>query len=269
MPAPQSPNDLTRHQLDELDQLLQRMLKLPLANPSPEPAAAPAPVPRPELPAGWRVDGPMPTRSAHLSELAPRPVAATVALQAVEATLPVVAESPQIPQWGPDPLARYNTTPEAAEPSATREPLRLFGPPSADSGIPPSTMPNSTTTGTLRGVDAPATPVGFRSRLAELTDPIPEPMSLPEPTIDGFGTSSTSAEPVTRKESSGLPWPLLPLQAVNWVLEMAFGLFGPVGQAFTSPLGKNVLAFLGFLLIAASAVWCTQGLGYIKLPIAR
>ena len=62
----QSPNDLTRQQLDELDDLLQRMLSLPLNPPesfenspparafaSPLPTPAPAPVVR-EVPARCR-----------------------------------------------------------------------------------------------------------------------------------------------------------------------------------------------------------------------
>jgi len=266
MPAPQSPNDLTRHQLDELDMLLQRMLKLPLASPTNEPAPSPVPIPRPDLPSGWRVDAPANAapRTAHLPEPAARPVMATAPLQEVESTRPHTAF--EMPQWGPDPLARYNPSiePENSTP-LNPEKLRLFGPPDADSSVPLSTQPMPTT-GTLRGVDAPATPAGFRSRLAELT--APEPAPEPEPVRTPRPFIPIEVEPI-EPVSQSVPLPLMPLYLLNMLLEGVLSLFGPVGQMLTSPLGKNALAFVGLLLIIGAAAWSAQGLGFVKLPGLR
>lgn len=63
----QSPNDLTRQQLDELDDLLQRMLSLPLNPPETmAPTAPPAqpfapPLPTPSVPVAREVPAPLPT----------------------------------------------------------------------------------------------------------------------------------------------------------------------------------------------------------------
>ena len=62
--VPNPSPDLTRHQLDELDALLQRMLNLPLAGAAPSvlPKPPEVPVAQVPLPGDWRADLRQPTR---------------------------------------------------------------------------------------------------------------------------------------------------------------------------------------------------------------
>lgn len=226
-PSP-TPNDLTRQQLDELDTLLQRMLGLPLGPPPDGPAeprrpADPLPLPDPvsRAPAGWRADAPAP---------AARPP--------------------------------FVTAPVSVSLTPTAEPaVRAFAPPTADTGVPPSTgdwlgRGPMVGPGTLRGVDAPALPSAFR-------DPAPEPVAE-EPTV-----LVTAPVVMPSPAAPGLPLPLWPLAAVNWVMETALSLLGPVGGAMVRPAGKNVLAVVGGGLLVAAAVWTARGMGWIELPLPK
>ncbi len=65
--VPNPSPDLTRHQLDELDALLQRMLNLPLAGAAPSvlPKPPEVPVAQVPLPGDWRADLRQPTRAPY------------------------------------------------------------------------------------------------------------------------------------------------------------------------------------------------------------
>jgi hypothetical protein len=252
MSVPPSPNDLTRQQLDELDSLLQRMLSLPLSGPAED---APPPAPPAELPTppGWRADGGgAAVKLPHL--LAdPAAVAAPVAV-------PEPRAASAAPPWGPDPLARY------APPAAGERP---FGPPTPETGVPPSagsayqySLPVPTPAGPLRGVDAPALPAGFRSLLAEAEaeadrphPPTPPPRPVPAPF------------PVTVDPNPPLPVFLWPVVAANWVLEGLLGLLGPVGAALTRPAAKHLLGFAGVVLLAGAGLWAARGLGWVHFDL--
>lgn len=243
MPSP-SPNDLTRQQLDELDSLLQRMLSLPLSAP-PEggPVAVPAP-PMPEVPAepsgNWRNDAPAAVKAPYLvGDPAPQTVT--------------------VPAWGPEALAKL---------AAPAEP-RLFGPATPETGVPPA--------GTLRGVDAPALPTNFRSLLGLPDDPIPvterepeQPVAEPDPVAMGFAAriaAEPPPPPAPREPSSGVPVALWPLYGVNWVLEGALGLFGPLGSAVTWPPVKHLLGLVGVVLLAAAGAWAARGMGWVAFDV--
>jgi len=219
MASPPSPNDLTRQQLDELDSLLQRMLSLPLTSPA-APNAAITPPPMPEsistvAATGWRTDPVAPARMPHFTGDAAM-VPLTPALSAIARTHVIPP-----PTWGPDPLVRH---------------------------APP-------TTGTLRGVDAPALPPGYRT---------PEPMPiLPEP----VAVVEPPSAPVV--ETPGIPLPLWPLFGINWVLELLLGLLGPVGTVVKHPAMKHFLGVAGVLLVLAAGVWSAKGQGWISLPWPR
>ncbi len=253
MSTPPSPNDLTRQQLDELDSLLQRMLSLPLSGPADDP---PPPAPQAELPTppGWRLDGGGP--NVKLPYLAPDPVAAAAPVAVAEPQA-AVAES----EWGPDPLARYGS-PAAGE--------RPFGPPAPETGVPPSaggpayqySLPLPTSNGTLRGVDAPALPAGFRSLLAEAEAEAERP----------FPTAPTPLAPPPRPAAEpaaagALPVFLWPVFALNWVMELLLGFLGPVGAALTRPAAKHLLGFLGVVLLAGAALWAARGLGWVHFDL--
>lgn len=233
-----SPNDLTRQQLDELDGLLQRMLGIPTTGPAATPA--PTPVELPPIPGAWRLDRPVESRPHLTEEIDLIPL--TAAVDTLAALGLRKTDEPD-PLWGPDPLARY-TTP-AADP-------RLFAPPTADTGVPPSTA-------TVRGVDAPALPLGFRSAFVEPPTPAPAPAaSKPE-------AAPAPAVPPSPRVSVVL-WPVF---ALNWVLETLLGLFGPLGTAAKRPAAKHLLGACGVLLLAAAGVWSARGMGWIALPFPR
>lgn len=252
MSVPPSPNDLTRQQLDELDSLLQRMLSLPLSGPAED---APPPAPPLELPTppGWRTDG------GGLSVKLPHLVADSAAVAA-----PVAVSEPRTAsaesQWGPDPLARH-------APSAAGE--RPFGPPTPETGVPPSagpayqySLPLPAPSGTLRGVDAPALPAGFRSLLAEAEAEADRPYSPPNPT-----TPPPAPFPVTVDPNPSPPLFLWPVVAANWVLERLLGLLGPVGAALTRPAAKHLLGFAGVVLLAGAGLWAARGMGWVHFDL--
>ncbi len=235
-PAP-GPNDLTRQQLDELDVLLNRMLGLPLDPPAPVPTppAMSAP-PLPDLPPGWRLDaGGLRRPDPHAGvPLTP----AFVSLAAVGA----VAEAP-----------RRSPTVAVEDDAGYDEPVVRFGPPTEGTGYPTGPFPR-----TLRGVDAPALPAGFKPAVYVEPDPTPEPL----PVL----TRSAPDAPLAPRNSP-LPVPLWPLFAINWVLETACGLAGPAGAVAVRPAGKHVLGGLGLVLLAAAAAWTARGLGYVDFPV--
>lgn len=243
MSAHSKPNDLTRQQLDELDTLLQRMLKLPLSGteeaPEPTPSVVKLPTPpKPRFPSevggSWRPDlgdnESMPHRPESVSTAEPE--LATVA--ASEMPLQAKLEEP---------------TP------AKQEAVALFGPPQASDAIPPSTR-------TVRGVDAPALPADFRSVFAEhaererISSSLVEPEQVDDPIpllTQAPATESVESVPV-------LAWPLV---AMNWVCELPLKMLG-VSESSTI---KNGFAVVGLTLIAAAVAWSAQGMGWITLPI--
>ena len=108
-------------------------------------------------------------------------------------------------------------------------------PPSAGSAYQYS-LPIPAPSGTLRGVDAPALPAGFRSLLAEAEAEAdrpftPAPTPPPRPVPAPF--------PVTVDPNPPLPVFLWPVVAVNWVLEGLLGLLGPVGADADPPGGET------------------------------
>ncbi len=274
MSTPPSPNDLTRQQLDELDSLLQRMLSLPLTTSAGDPPPPQPAPPLPDLPSaadGWRSDAAAPTKPPYLAaEQAPAAVSA--------AARPAAPPPDPAPAWGPDPLARYGAPPQ---PEPVPVVARLFGPPTPDTGVPPSTdniqaagssyqytLPVPTA-GTLRGVDAPALPAGFRSLLAEsAADPTAVPLAVaPSSAVPQSEPSDSS--PAASLPSSSVPIALWPVFAVNWVLELFLGLLGPVGATLTHPAMKHLLGFVGVLLLAAAGLWSARGMGWVTLPWPR
>jgi hypothetical protein len=216
-----TPNDLTRQQLDELDTLLQRMLNLPLNGTGDADAGSLPPPPEPPpvaVPSGpWRVDAP--EVLAKTPYLAPESAPLVVPLTAAPASLPEVA--------------------------------KLFGPPtSVERYSAPVPVP-----GTLRGVDAPALPPGFRSAFAE------EPVALDPAARLG---EVEAVPPAARRSVPVHHWPLF---GVNWVLEGVLSLGGPFGKAATHPAVKHLLGGVGVLLLAAAGVWAARGMGWIDLPL--
>lgn len=236
MSTPQSPNDLTRQQLDELDDLLQRMLTLPVSGATPAPDPEPVEAPLPEMPAvpsgSWRNDAPTLAKSPYLAEPSPSPAAALT-----PAAIPE-AES-EFPAWGSDSVARYGADPVS----------RLFAPRTPEPTVP--------TSGTVRGVDAPALPISFRSALDEEVE-VPAVMAV-------FTPAPEPIAPVVRSDS--VPVVLWPLFALNWILELVLKLFGPLGSVVRFAPTKHFLGLVGIALLAVSAAWAARGMGWVAFDV--
>lgn len=245
MASPVSPNDLTRQQLDELDSLLQRMLSLPLTTPVGGPTT---PLPAPPLPSAisgaWRSDAAAPTRVPYFPG-----DPALVPLTPAQPTLAALLRAPEAPPatWGPDPLARHTPL----------ESPRLLAPPEPAPSAG-SAFQYPVTTGTVRGVDAPALPAGYRSpEKSAPVAPMPAPVAIPE------------SPPVVETKSRPIPLPLWPVFGVNWILEAILGLLGPLGTFLTHPIVKHLLGWVGLGLVVAAGVWAARGHGWIALPWPR
>jgi hypothetical protein len=228
-----SPNDLTRQQLDDLDALLQRMLAVPIpssaAKPNPMPAASEPPAPA----STWRMDSPSPgVRQPHLT-------AAPVAVEQPAMAMPsVILES----RVDPRPYLK----PEAATPPMPEVPPRLFGNP------PPQYVP-------------PAPPE--RPIVVE-PEPMPEavvqfqPATTITPEFEA-PIPLVEAPVMPPVEASEVPVLLWPLYGVNWLIESVLCLFGPPGEVFVHPVVNTVLGITGIGLLLYAAFWVARAMGIV------
>lgn len=228
MPVPTtSPNDLTRQQLDELDALLQRMLSLPLNKPAdPPPSRLPDP-PVPSTPRLPRTDPPAPAPPPHMVIPPPRPEPVVVT-----ATVPVATVSE---------MRSY--TPPAPKSFDFPPPERLFGPPTAETGIAPPAEPVT-----------PFEPVDVSVSPTIEDDPAPVLLTPGDPA------------PEPRPGVPVMHWPVF---GVNWLLEHVLKVFGPPGQALCSPAAKVLLGWGGLLLLVGAAAWVARGMGWIHFDWPR
>lgn len=261
--TPPSPNDLTRQQLDELDSLLQRMLSLPL-NSGGETTAVPAvtPAPLPEVPpapslysGAWRSDTGGSGKIPYLNQDAPPvPLATTPTAKTGSA-------------WGPDPLARPSSIYPVANESA-----RLLAPPRPE----PTPAPTTPTPGTAFQYDLPAgAPTTLRGvdtipfpRPSAPTPEVEEPPAAPAPVslVSAPSVTNDTTLAAATAEIPAVPIVLWPLFAINWVLEVILGLFGPLGRVLKYPPIKHVLGVVGMVLLAGAAVWTARGMGWVRFP---
>jgi hypothetical protein len=253
-----SPNDLTRQQLDELDTLLQRMLALPLNKPEPSVPYSPPP-PLPEVPVS-------PVATA-------RPAATNWRSDTPSSTAKLPYSSPESasgPVFQPFPTSEATIGQRTAAPMRP-EPVRPESAPRIFSPIPAQdpTLPGGP--GTLRGVDAPALPMGYNH---------PEPLQNADAQIPSAFAGMSFAEvnpfaepPQTKPEAPVLPIdtrpvPILlwPLFATNFVIEFILGWFGPLGQLLTRSWMKTILGWVGLLLLVCAGWWVARGQGLVSWP---
>lgn len=228
MASSNSPNDLTRQQLDELDTLLQRMLALPLNKPDTVPVPPLAELPLPAPPAAPTVPEPLnwaepsrPTRPSFLS-LTP----------------------------APEPADDFAPRPNEHRLMADLLPFPIPTDPPPAAGGP----------GTLRGVDAPATPDGFRSVYAPLADGSPSDHAVP------FLAPAPSAPVVMTPPPAPRGGAFAPVAALNRLLEGILGWCGPLGHWLTRPAVKRGLGYIGLVLLVAAGWWTARGMGWVSWP---
>lgn len=283
MATPPNPNDLTRQQLDELDALLQRMLALPLnkveaSTPLPSTDFVPPPLPdltHSEAPStsqmvlgAWRSDPatpPAPIPHYQPSREASLSPAFTPLTPAKQPAPMRPIEHPPEESHRPETLMRFfpaEQSPETGE-------VRLLMPSELDE-------PTPAMTGTLRGVDAPATPMGFVSAFAHDQDDDYPSTADTEPIaeLDFVGhsafpviTSPVKNEP--RSQWVGPPLLLWPLYVVNLIVEWLLGWFGPLGEGLKQTGMKYLLGLLGLVMLVMAAAWAAMGLGWLPWPNSR
>jgi len=232
-----------RQQLDDLDALLQRMLSLPI-NQLDEPPPAPL---RPEAPLKFTQ--------------APRAEAATP------------APPPAAPVHTP-PRMRLLTDSSPVPPPAETEPIgyeraftinlnpqqgsSVLGPRSPARWLDAESMPLPTPP---RPAPRPATPPA-----KPVPVPPPQPAAkaivsiepLPTATPSTAGAPDVSVSETLRPSDyrrPRTPLVLMPLALVESIFDGVMSLFGPPGEWLASPAGKNLLGYVGLMMLGGCAAW--------------
>lgn len=234
MASTNSPNDLTRQQLDELDTLLQRMLALPLNKPDTVTMPPLAELPLPPPPSAPAI--PEPTNWSPPLEF-PRPA---------RPSFLALTPAPE-----PEPADEFAPRPSEHRLMADLLPFPI-----------PTDPPPPGGPGTLRGVDAPATPVGFVSAFASFQDPAADPLApLPGPEMP----TTPPAAPTPPPAASGIGL-FAPVALTNRVIEGILDWCGPLGYWLTRPAVKRLLGYAGLVMLTAAVWWTARGLGWVSWP---
>ncbi|MBX3397785.1 MAG: hypothetical protein KF873_03520 [Gemmataceae bacterium] len=176
-------NDLTRHQLEELDALLQRMLAAPA--PTPEPRRAPPPAVPPVV-ESWRIDRaeiPMPRLQLEPPAAAPAPSPASVP------TVAFVPAEPPIPPLAPEPSLSEPLEEVFATVPVT--PSKPFAPPLAPEPVPePIALSAAEPAPRVMEIEFAIPPVVEASRIPLWMRPVQAVNWLAEETLVALGGES-------------------------------------------------------------------------------
>jgi hypothetical protein len=249
MATAQSPNDLTRQQLDELDALLQRMLALPLNSPEGVAPTVSSPttyrptvseLPLPDLPT-------VSLRSTSASTFTPQMPASAPTQSSVEMSPPVVWRGDAPSTSGP--TQQLLTIPSPSDP--TPAPITRKAPSSharsIESGAP----------ATLK-LEIPTQPIPSQNPFKVNTNPPPVPHQVPD---------VLPSQPAPAKITHVSPV-LAPLVAFNRVLNAFLGQLGLVGRILRSGFIKNLVGLAGIALLAYTGAKIVQDLHWVTFPIA-
>ncbi len=178
--------------------------------------------------------------------------------------LAVPATRPSMSLWRSDVAPAPKSPYIAAEP----EPAIAFTPSFTAVAEAPEPFEHS---GTLRGVDAPATPYGYNRTFnyhdAESASAAAPPSAfgrLDLADVNPFADSTPLPLPPTRV--SGVPLLAWPLVACNWLIEATLGWMGPLGAVTRTPAIKHLLGVAGFGLLIGAGLWSAKGMGWIHWP---
>lgn len=219
-PSIYSPHQQTRQQLEELDSLLQRMLSLPV---NPATASAPVPAATPEAFAPSPPTQTLPARSAASD--------ATVQSWRVQNPMqePTILpfSNPQPPLATPvEPLPEprfFATSAAAPAPAMAASPLpytMVFGPQTTAAGMPAANV--------LPPMYAPG-------------------MGIPAPQWEAPKTAALDRPP--------LPMSLWPIYLINRIFDLLTLPLGPLGSWLRQSSGRNVMGWMGVLMILAAIGW--------------
>ncbi|HLW68266.1 MAG TPA: hypothetical protein VKS79_23315 [Gemmataceae bacterium] len=254
----------TRKQLDELEDLLQRMLSLPV-NPT-EPAAAPPPPPQPMQPA---------------TGLYPATFSITADTVPPQTQLPAGSTPPPPPRTVTPPMRPTPTPPPAARPMP---PVRRIDPAPGDPTwsvpLPPASSPPPTLVNNWPvGIEATAQQMRQAPSQRPITPPMTPPVVVPPPMnpaamqqaanpFAGLHIESIPApQPIVQQMLPGgylaasngprepLPITHWPAAAVDWLCGNILAMLGPPGQWLGQGRGKPIVGWFGWLMLAGAIAW--------------
>ena len=221
-----SPNQQTRQQLEELDALLQRMLALPSGANEPNPGEVASLPANPELFAPSPPTLPLPARPQANGQ----PI-----VQAWRVQSPPAPEALVFPFSGQQPPLA--TPVDCSAEYASPQP-RFFASPVVATTTPanPAPLPYAMIFGPQAATAALAMPPGAAALGTEI--PVPQ----------WEAAKSTAIAPP-------LPVSLWPILVLNKIFDLLTLPLGPLGSWLRRPGGRNVLGWLGILMILGAIGW--------------
>ncbi len=226
-PQENSPLDLTRQMLDELDALMERMMALPVSGADDEPVADTIPA--------------MPTVAATVT-LLDLPLVPESQATAMQADVGFDASLPSPPATPPNEV--HGAHPMQAETPYYFADWDPFSPPAA----------------ATKHVATPS-PTVVESTSAE-ANPQPLPDELLPPTVLSKNVPPFEPVPVDERWLLGLA--LAPLYWLNGIFEGATGALGPIGKLLRAPAGRNLLGISGLVMLGLAIAWLVKDwLGWI------
>jgi hypothetical protein len=247
-----------------------------------EPAAATPPVPPP----GWRSDAP--ATSARPPHWPSQPFRGEDDDELASNSVAVVSNSAGVAGGAASqPVSRDAVINFAGSESAGTGFESQPSPASSDSLSVTTTEMNLKVPRTVRGVDAPLVPpppvatasavsstTPSVSKVAATTPPPEEaiPLRLNAETCGDDPGQPTALSPQVCETAStcdrapapvGTPIWLWPLIGMNAVIELLLGLMGPIGRFMMHPTVRQLLGWVGLMLLTAAAVWSAVSLGWV------
>jgi hypothetical protein len=246
-----------RQQLDELDALLQRMLTLPVNQPSE--ASGPAPEPPPSPP----VEKPKPRAPLHSLERFTLPP-----LPAKEQTPPApVMVKDQPPSPRPEPPAKRRGPVVVFQPVHSPTTLTVASSPSITVEPLPETKEETSSVvmaAAAAVASAPAPGWGPIPEAPPTSAPILPPQKTePEPELPPARSPFLERHQARlRERRRSKPW-MGPLAGINYLFDRFAIVFGSPGLWLTGPDGRAVLGWMGLgFLLAALAILAGDWLGW-------
>ncbi len=182
--------------------------------------------------------------------------------------MPVPSNRPSVSLWRADAAPAPRSPYIAAEP----EPAVAFTPSFAAVAEPVEAIAYTGGPGTLRGVDAPATPYGhnrsfgYHDEESAASAAVTSPYSRYDLAEVNPFAESTPVLPPPAARSSGTPLLAWPLVGANGLIEWALAWMGPVGAVVRMPSVKHLLGVAGFALFVGAGIWSARGMGWIAWP---
>jgi hypothetical protein len=236
-----------RQQLDDLDTLLQRMLSLPI-NQLEDTPSPPVP-PRPDgavRAAPARVDAPM-TATTAPPPLAPAPSPPRMRLLADSGPVPPPPDTEPI---GYERAFTINLNPQnGSSVLGPRSPARWLDADPMPLPTPPRPAPRPVTPPSKPGPETMPQPV---AKAIVSIEPLPSAAPSPATTPQVPVSESLRPSPVHRPRT---PLVLLPFALVENIFDAIAGVFGSPGEWLASSAGKNLLGYVGLLMLGGCAAW--------------